>query len=184
MADRRRSRGPRTRTIALAAGIPFLIGVLVLTLWSSPVEDSMPVLLGSVLSFLREDLGWQRLEFLTLEKIANIVVFIPLGVFAFFVFPRRRWPFSLLVGPTLSLIIECTQGLFLPDRRAAVMDVLTNSLGATIGVLLALLATQIVRSVRAATATRAERVTRSAPARDARIPFSPNRGERTHSGDT
>ncbi|MCK2024768.1 VanZ family protein [Microbacterium sp. SSW1-47] len=129
-----------TRIWALALGVPFLAGLALLTLTPSRVEHAVPNLLDVIVS-LTHRLGWTALTFTRLEVLSNIAVFVPLGVLAFLLLPRRVWPLSLLVGPALSLAIETAQHLALPHRDATMNDVLANSTGATLGVALALLCT-------------------------------------------
>ncbi|WP_136054797.1 VanZ family protein [Microbacterium sp. K24] len=138
----------RTRAWALALGIPFLAGLALLTLTPSRVEESMPNLLDLVLS-ISHRLGWASLDFTRLEVLANILVFIPVGILAFVLLPRRVWMLSLLVGPLLSLSIEAAQRIALPHRAATVTDVIANSSGATAGVVFAVLCT-LVFAVRGA----------------------------------
>ncbi|WP_223622097.1 VanZ family protein [Microbacterium sp. EST19A] len=138
----------RTRVWALALGIPFLAGLALLTLTPSRVEESMPNLLDLVLSIAHR-LGWASLDFTRLEVLANVLVFIPVGILAFVLLPRRVWMLSLLVGPLLSLSIEAAQRIALPHRAATVTDVIANSSGATAGVVFAVLCT-LFFAVRAA----------------------------------
>lgn len=136
-----------TRAWALALGIPFLSVLAVLTLTPSRVEDSMPNLLDLVLSAAHR-LGWTALDFTRLEVIANVLVFIPVGILAFVLLPRRVWMLSLLVGPLLSLSIEVAQRIALPHRAATVTDVVANSSGATAGVAFALVCTLVFAVLR------------------------------------
>lgn len=80
-----------TRGIALALGIPFFVGLALLTLTPERVEKSMPNLLDLVLSAAHR-LGWESLDFTRLEIIANVLVFVPIGILAFLLVPRRFWP--------------------------------------------------------------------------------------------
>lgn len=130
--------------MVLAIGIPYLIGILNLTLSPQRVEQRMPGLLSRVLWFAHHTLGWDSLGFTPLEMASNILVFVPLGVLAFLVL-RPRIVVALLAGPALSALIEIAQGLFLPDRVASVVDVAMNSTGATAGVLLAWAVSRAVR---------------------------------------
>jgi len=131
---------PLTRGIAIALGIPFLAGLAFLTLTPARVEDSMPNLLDLVLRGVHR-LGWESLDFTRLEVLANVLVFVPIGILAFLLLPRRAWPLSLLAGPLLSGGIELAQRLALPHRAATFDDVLANSTGATIGVVFAVICT-------------------------------------------
>lgn len=136
-----------TRVWALALGIPFLACLAALTLTPSRIEDSMPNLLDLVLSAVHR-LGWTTLDFTRLEVLANVLVFIPVGVLAFLLLPRRVWPLSLFIGPLLSLAIEAAQRVLLPHRAATVTDVIANSAGALTGVAFAVLCTLVFASRR------------------------------------
>ncbi|MFK4760480.1 VanZ family protein [Microbacterium sp. ZW T5_45] len=147
---------PRTRVIALLLGIPFLAGIAFLTLTPVRVEERMPNLLDVVLRSAHR-LGWTSLDFTRLEILANVLVFVPIGVLAFLLLPRRVWLLSLLVGPAISIAIETSQLLLLSHRAATAMDVIANSTGATFGVVVALLCTLLFapRSPRSALAQEA-----------------------------
>ncbi|MDN3442930.1 VanZ family protein [Microbacterium sp. APC 3901] len=129
-----------TRGIALGLGIPFLLGLALLTLTPERVERSMPNLLDLVLSAAHR-MGWESLDFTGLEVIANVLVFVPIGILAFILVPRRLWPLAIVFGPALSLSIEVFQRLVLPHRAATLTDVVANSGGALIGVALAIAGT-------------------------------------------
>ncbi|GAB3601395.1 VanZ family protein [Microbacterium tumbae] len=133
-----------TRRIAIAISIPFLAALAYLTLWPTRVEDRMPTTLDGVLGLFRDRLGWTWLGFAQLELIANILVFIPVGVLAFLLMPRRIWGIAFAVGPAISLAIEAWQAIALPERAATLADVAANSAGATIGVGLAILSTLLL----------------------------------------
>ena len=129
-----------TRGIAIALGIPFFAGLALLTLTPARVEETMPNLLDLVLSAAHR-LGWESLDFTRLEIIANVLVFVPVGILAFVLVPRRFWPLAVILGPALSLAIEIAQRLALPHRAATVTDVIANSGGALIGVFIAIAGT-------------------------------------------
>jgi hypothetical protein len=134
-----------TRAWALALGIPFLLGLAALTLTPSRVEQVMPNLLDLTLHAAHR-LGWDSLDFTRLEIIANILVFVPVGILAFVLLPRRVWPLALLVGPLISLGIETAQRVALPHRAATVTDVVANSTGALVGVVFAIICTLLLAS--------------------------------------
>ena len=130
----------RTRGWALALGIPFFAGLAILTLTPARVERSMPNLLDLVLGAAHR-MGWAALDFTRLEIIANVLVFVPVGVLAFLFMPRMIWPLALLIGPAISVAIEVAQRVALPHRAATFSDIVANSVGATAGVVLALACT-------------------------------------------
>ncbi|MFJ4222686.1 VanZ family protein [Microbacterium sp. NPDC089695] len=145
---------PRRLTRGIAAGlaVPFLAGLALLTLTPTRVEERMPDLLDLVLSTAHR-IGWDWLDFTRLEILANVLVFVPVGIFAFVLMPRRVWLLSVVLGPAVSLGIEIAQRLALPHRAATVSDVIANSSGAVIGVVLAIACTLLFAPRRPAART-------------------------------
>lgn len=135
--------GRCTRVWAIMLGVPFLGLLTALTLTPSRIEQTLPNLLERILD-VSHRLGWESLSFTRLEILANILVFIPVGILAFVLLPRRIWPFAVLIGPLLSLVIETTQLVALTHRAATATDVLANSAGALFGVALAVMCTLLL----------------------------------------
>ena len=76
-----------------------------------------------------------RWEAPSADFIANIILFIPLGVLYRLTLPGERDPYALRAlgaGLGLSALIEAAQ-LFLPTRFSAPADVLANGMGAWLG---------------------------------------------------
>ncbi|MFT4157181.1 MAG: VanZ family protein [Microbacterium sp.] len=122
-----------TRIVTLAFGIPFLTVIAFLALTPRRIEERIPNVLDVVLGAAHR-VGWHSLDFTALEVIANILVFIPIGMIAYVFTPHRRWTLAYFIGPALSVSIELTQLLALPNRVPSLADVAENVLGATIGV--------------------------------------------------
>jgi glycopeptide antibiotics resistance protein len=76
--------------------------------------------------------GYTKLEF-----TANVLMFVPLGFLVSMLLPVRVWWLALIICPGLSVAIELTQAAALSARFATVSDVVSNSTGALIGALLA-----------------------------------------------
>jgi VanZ family protein len=77
------------------------------------------------------------------DVIVNIALYVPVGMSAYFVFRSRRSVLPGLIAPVLfggvlSSSIEMLQ-LFVPLRICSAMDVVTNVIGSTLGVIAALL---------------------------------------------
>lgn len=82
-----------------------------------------------------ESIDYARLEFL-----ANIALFVPVGVFLLLLFGAGNWWLALVASFTLTVFIETAQTQIpgrVPDQR----DLVANGAGAVIGVVLALLLT-------------------------------------------
>ena len=81
------------------------------------------------------------LTFARVEFLANIALFVPMGVFVVLLLGRRHWWAGIFVGVLASCWIELAQGIWLPDRVSDPRDLMSNGLGTVLGVLLALLIT-------------------------------------------
>ena len=79
-----------------------------------------------------DSFGYMELEF-----VANIGMFIPLGFLLGLALPGWGWWLALLILPAYSGLIEWTQGEFLGDRVSDIRDVVSNSIGAWIGTIIA-----------------------------------------------
>ncbi|MDQ0649204.1 glycopeptide antibiotics resistance protein [Microbacterium natoriense] len=148
MSSRRRF----VRIATIAIGVPFLAVIAFLALTPRRIEERIPNVLDLVLATAHR-LGWTSLDFMTLEILANVLVFIPVGIIAYVFAPRRlRW-LALLAGPAASVSIELVQLLALPNRVPSIADVAENVLGATIGVALCALASRVLNSPASASPT-------------------------------
>lgn len=79
------------------------------------------------------ELGVTGIDFLDIEFLGNILMFVPLGVFAALLLPRRsRW-MLLLIGTAFSAFIELYQGAFLPERYSEWRDIVSNTSGFLVG---------------------------------------------------
>lgn len=85
-----------------------------------------------LLTFGRAEISGEEVE-----VFANVLLLMPLGFLLVFALPRL--PLSLLLAGAalLSLGIETVQFLVLTEREASLVDVLANSGGAAIGIVLA-----------------------------------------------
>lgn len=69
------------------------------------------------------------------EFVANIAMFVPFGIFLSVFLPRRRY-LVLPLGFVTTVVIETVQGLFLMSRSDSVLDIIANTAGAAIGLLI------------------------------------------------
>lgn len=127
---------------------PFLslvtVGYLVLvgfvTLGPQPVNASNGHWLWVMLRFFSAHDATSWLTYSRVEFLTNVAMFVPVGIFFLLLFGRRAWFASVLVGVVLTLAIEGAQ-LFIPGRVSDVRDLIANSVGTVIGVLVALILT-------------------------------------------
>jgi glycopeptide antibiotics resistance protein len=70
------------------------------------------------------------------EVFANVLLLMPLGFLLVLALPRLPLSLLLVGAALLSLCIEIVQFVVLPERMASLVDVLANSGGAAIGIVL------------------------------------------------
>ena len=71
------------------------------------------------------------------EFMLNAAMFVPVAFLAALTFPRHPWANWVVYAFVLSGAVELYQGMYLPPRSAQFVDVVSNTLGALIGALLA-----------------------------------------------
>ena len=111
--------------------------VLLVVAWPSPIDGGQGPLIERALRALYV-LGvptW--FNYYVVEFAANVIMFVPLALLLGLVLPGRLAWVPFVVGPLFSVMIEVGQSLFLPDRFGTSRDVVSNSLGAVIGGVLA-----------------------------------------------
>ena len=104
-----------------------------LTLTPTPISSDNADLIQRLLVRLQriDDLSW--LTYNRLEFIANIGLFVPVGLFLLLLFGTRYWWVSALVGFAMTVAIETVQRL-IPERFSDERDILANTIGTLIGV--------------------------------------------------
>ena len=110
--------------------------------WPSPVDKTISGELAAVLTFLHRHGIPRWFNYNFVEASANVVLFMPVGFVAALAFASKRWWQIGGFGMLVSGGIELGQLLFLHDRFASPSDIMTNTLGAVIGALLAAWATK------------------------------------------
>lgn len=126
--------------------VTLLVPLMFVAYWPSPVDQPMQEQLADILNTLhrRGVPGWIDYNFV--ESAANVGLFIPVGFVTCFAFPERRWWQVSALGLLISGIMELGQLLFLHDRFASLVDLLTNTLGALAGALIAGLAVEVAKA--------------------------------------
>jgi len=75
-----------------------------------------------------------------LEFLANIALFVPVGMFLLLLFGTRLWWFALVAAFAMTTAIEVAQRS-IPGRISDERDLVANGLGAILGVFIALVLT-------------------------------------------
>ena len=129
----------RRHPVLSVVTLAYLALVGVLTLSPVPTDGR-----DSIIWRIVEIFDWfpvtRWLDFATVEFLANVAMFMPLGLFFVLLLGRRRWWLAIMFGVALTIAIEFVQ-LALPSRVSDPRDLVANALGTTLGVLVALVVT-------------------------------------------
>lgn len=129
----RRGLSTRQRVGAVGLGL-VLLAALAITLNPTPVDRGRSDTVWAFLGMLHRIGIPESFGYLELEFTANIIMFLPLGFFFALLVGERSWWLALAFPLVLSIGIELTQLLLLPERFADISDVIANTLGGWIGV--------------------------------------------------
>lgn len=115
----------------------WVLTVASIVLWPTPVDQAVGGAVRLVLASLHGRGLPVSVSYGAVEFAANVLMFIPLGLFWFVLTPRGwRWA-GPLAGLGLSILIEAMQFALLPERVATPWDVLADTAGAVCGTLAA-----------------------------------------------
>lgn len=119
--------------------IAYVVLLLFASLWPTPVDGGGFIwwVTSQILKFCQgvDWLNWIRYN--QLEAIANMLLYLPLGVFIVKFLPRLPLWLALLSPILVSAVAEGIQRFFLPARYSTVDDVINNAIGGVLGVLIA-----------------------------------------------
>jgi glycopeptide antibiotics resistance protein len=128
-----------------------------ITLGPQPFDDDPNGLLFRALGFFDRHEATSWISYAGLEFYANIGMFLPIGLFLVLLFGRRLWWLAMGLGFCLTVAIETVQ-IFLPARVSDPRDIVANTCGAVLGVLVGLVLTaRKARAIRLANARRPAR---------------------------
>lgn len=127
----------RLRRVTLGATVAYFVALVAIAFWPVRVDQNAGDLLYDLFTWLYLHDAPRWLDYHFLEFSANVVLFIPVGLFIVILAGAGRWWLGILAGLVASCAIEGAQLMFLPSRFATVDDVVANTVGAAIGTLLA-----------------------------------------------
>jgi glycopeptide antibiotics resistance protein len=122
--------------------VAYLLALAIVTLTPSTSGERVFSLLGRLVAGLQ---SYERAEWISYsgaEFVANILVFVPLGVLLVLLFGRRHWFAVVVAGLLASCWIELAQSIWLGDRAGDPRDIASNTIGTVVGVVCALLVTR------------------------------------------
>lgn len=114
----------------------FVVVVAVIVFWPSPPAQEAQEGLSALLRRWHARGLPRWISFSLVESLSNLLLFVPIGFFGALSLARRRWAIPVAAA-VASGLIELTQQGMLPDRFADARDVVANTGGAALGLLLA-----------------------------------------------
>ena len=87
--------------------------------------------------------GYERLSWLTFDRaeyLANVALFVPVGLFLLLLFGTRFWWLAVAAALMMTSLIETAQRA-IPGRVSDDRDIAANTMGAVVGVVLGLVLT-------------------------------------------
>ena len=128
-----------SKALKIALLVSYLAVLISASLWPTPVDGGGFIwyLTSEVLKFAQQVSWLHWLQYSQLEALANMLLYLPLGVFLV-LFIRKAPTWLLVISPAIvSMVAEGIQRFFLPARYPTLDDVINNSIGGAIGVLIA-----------------------------------------------
>jgi len=126
------------KTISRSGFAGYLAVLASASLWPTPVDGGGVVwfITSKILMFCRS-ISWLKwIQYNQLETMANVALYIPLGAFLVLLLPRVPVLLLCITPLLVSAVAEGLQRWFLPERYSTLDDVLHNSLGGFIGVVI------------------------------------------------
>jgi glycopeptide antibiotics resistance protein len=111
-----------------------------ITLGPQPFDEGSDSFVWRLLGFFGRFAATDWITYSGLEFWSNVAMFVPVGLFFLLLLGRRRWWLAIVLGIVLTCVIEFAQQ-FIPDRVSDPRDILANTVGALVGVVVALLVT-------------------------------------------
>lgn len=128
-----------THSITKALLVVYLALLAAISLWPKPVDGGGIIwfLTSEILKFTRSVSGLNWLQYNQLEALANVLLYLPLGLFLVVLLPKLKLWWLLPIPILVSVVAEAIQRFALPARYSTLDDVYNNSLGGVLGVLIA-----------------------------------------------
>ena len=121
--------------------VAYLGGLVWITLTPSSDDFRADSVVYLLLDIFQSNASTAWLNYNIVEFAANVILFVPMGVFVVLLFGRRLWWAGIGAGVLAACWIELAQGIWFAYRVTDMRDIASNTLGTVLGVMLALLIT-------------------------------------------
>ena len=139
----------KRRIIAILT-VAYLAVIAAMTLGPQPTNGATRHFIMGIVDLVDLHI-YSEFRYHDFEFLANIAMFVPLGLLLILLLGRRRWWVVVLLGVIATFSIETAQ-VFIPSRVPDTRDLVANSIGAIAGLVIGLpFAASRARRVRATT---------------------------------
>lgn len=119
-------------TVVVAA--TYAVALALVGLWPQTVDDDIDVTAWPPVRWMTSAFGLTTVQgYDVVQFVANVAMFVPLGVLALVVRRRTTLVQATVAGAGVSVLIELLQHWLRPERVASPQDVVANALGAALG---------------------------------------------------
>ena len=128
------------KILKLSSLAAYLVLLCLTSLWPTPVDSGGFVwsVTSTVLKFCHSVSWLSWLQYNQLEAIANALLYLPMGVYLVWLLPKLKLTLLFLLPAGISIGAELIQRFFLPARYSTWDDVINNSIGAMLGILISI----------------------------------------------
>lgn len=115
----------------------YFVVLAFIAFWPTPVDKPAAGDLSVLLDLLHRNGIPEWIDYGFVEASSNVLLFAPAGLLLALTLRRKRWWQLLALGTAVSGTVELGQLLLLPQRFSSLQDILMNTFGAGLGLLLA-----------------------------------------------
>jgi glycopeptide antibiotics resistance protein len=130
------NRRTTARRVIVVVLVIYLV-LLAIALLAPTNTDQSSMVMWLIHQLLHTGASTHVVTFSRMEFVMNVAIFVPAAFLAALLWPRWNWRDWTAVGFVVSGCVELTQALLLPHRDGSFSDVVSNTLGALIGALIA-----------------------------------------------
>ncbi|MGK2954079.1 MAG: VanZ family protein [Solirubrobacterales bacterium] len=122
------------RRVTLITVVVYLVMLIGIAFWPTPIDRGLSGPLRSFIAWMHL-VGLEFVDYDLIERSANVVPFVPLGIIAARALGRRARGISVVLCAAASAGFELGQFLLLPERSPSWIDMVCNTVGGMLGVL-------------------------------------------------
>jgi glycopeptide antibiotics resistance protein len=128
----------RLRSLSRVLLLAYVAVVGLIVFWPTPVDRPVHGQVTAAVNSVQQA-GATAVTYNTVEIAANVAMFVPVGALLVLSFARMPWWLAIVICGGMSSLIELSQLVFIAERFATVVDIVANTSGGALGVVVAVL---------------------------------------------